>query len=196
MTSARNPEIDAYAAELTTWRAEFTALREQLLELDLVEERKWSKPCYTAGGANITIFQPFKELCALMFFKGALLDGPARLLREQGRNTQSALRLEFRSVDDVTAAAAALPDLVRQAIQNERDGVEVAFKPTAAYEMPDELRMRFDEDPRLRDAFGSLTPGRQRGYLIHFADAKKSETRLARIDRYAPRILEGLGMHD
>jgi uncharacterized protein YdeI (YjbR/CyaY-like superfamily) len=148
------------------------------------------------GGANIVIFQPFRDCCALMFFKGALLDDPDGLLREQGRNTQSALRLEFRSLDDVRAVQDALPRFVEQAIANERAGLEVRRKDTSEYEVPEELLMRFDEDPRFREAFESLTPGRQRGYLLHFSDAKKPETRAARIERYAPRIFEGLGMHD
>lgn len=193
---ATHPDVDTYAGELTNWRAEFDALRATLLNLGLTEELKWRKPCYTSDGANIVIFQPFKELCALMFFKGALLDDPAGLLREQGANSQSALRLEFRSLDDVRAAAGALPGYVQQAIDNERDGLQVQRKATAEYDFPDELLMRFDDDPHFREAFEALTPGRQRGYLLHFADAKKSETRIARIDRYADRILEGLGMHD
>jgi uncharacterized protein YdeI (YjbR/CyaY-like superfamily) len=191
-----HPDVDTYASELVNWRAEFDALRSQLLELDLVEELKWRKPCYVHDGANIVIFQPFKELCALMFFKGVLLDDPDGLLREQGANSQSALRLEYRSLDDVRAQATALPALVRQAIENERAGLQVQKKTTIEYEVPHELLMRFDEDPHFQEAFESLTPGRQRGYLLHFADAKKPETRLARIDRFAPRIFEGLGMHD
>ena len=191
-----HPDVDQYAAELTHWRAEFDALRTLLLEQDLTEAIKWRKPCYMHGGANIVIFQPFRDCCALMFFKGALLDDPAGLLREQGRNTQSALRLEFRSLDDVRAAAPHLPGYVRQAIANERDGRTVPRRTTAEYPVPVELLERFDEDPRLREAFEALTPGRQRGYLLHFAGAKQSQTRTARIDRYADRILDGLGMHD
>jgi uncharacterized protein YdeI (YjbR/CyaY-like superfamily) len=193
---ATNPEVDAYARELTTWREEFDALRPMLLELGLDEQFKWRKPCYAHDGANIVIFQPFKELCALMFFKGALLDDPAGLLREQGSNTQAALRLEFRSMEDVRAAEPHLAGYVRQAIENERDGLEVQRKTTDEYEYPEELLTRFDEDPRFREAFESLTPGRQRGYLLHFAGAKKSETRRARIERVEDRIYDGLGMHD
>jgi uncharacterized protein YdeI (YjbR/CyaY-like superfamily) len=195
-TPRTHPDVDTYAAELTRWRDEFDALREQLLELELDEEFKWRKPCYSSGGANIVIFQPFKECCALMFFKGVLLDDPDGLLREQGANSQSALRLEYRSLDDVRATADALPRLVAQAVENERNGLQVSRKETIEYDVPHELLMRFDEDPRFREAFEQLTPGRQRGYLLHFSDAKRPETRLARIDRFAPRIFEGLGMHD
>lgn len=189
-------DVNTYAAELTEWREEFAALRAMLLELELVEEFKWRKPCYTHDGANIVIFQPFKQLCALMFFKGALLEDRAGLLREQGSNTQSALRLEFRSLEDVRAVEPHLADYVRQAVANERDGLTVQRKETAEYDVPDELLERFDEDPRFREAFEALTPGRQRGYLLHFGGARKSETRAARIERYADRILDGLGMHD
>lgn len=195
-THTPHPDVDAYADQLTHWRDEFDALRAMLLDTELVEELKWRKPCYTADGANIVIFQPFKAHAALLFFKGALLDDPAGLLREQGRNTQSALRLEFRSLDDVRAVQEALPAFVRQAIDNERAGLSVERRETADYPVPEELLMRFDDDPRLREAFEALTPGRQRGYLLHFAGAKKPETRAARIERFAPRILDGLGMHD
>lgn len=193
---ATHPDVDTYAGGLSNWREEFDALREMLLALGLTEELKWRKPCYTRDGANIVIFQPFKDLCALMFFKGALLDDPAGLLREQGANSQSVLRLEFRSLADVRAAQDALPGYVQQAIANERDGLQVQKKETAEYDFPDELLSRFDEDPRFREAFEALTPGRQRGYLLHFAGAKQSATRVARIERYEDRILDGLGMHD
>lgn len=197
MTDTRTSEgVDAYARDLTRWRTEFEALRPLLLELELEESIKWRKPCYSAAGSNIAIFQPFKDMCALMFFQGALLADEPGLLREQGANSQSALRLEFRSVDDVRAAAPHLAGYVREAIENARLGVRVEKKRTEDYDVPQELLMRFDDDPRFREAFESLTPGRQRGYLLHFADAKKPETRMARIDRYAPRIFDGLGMHD
>jgi uncharacterized protein YdeI (YjbR/CyaY-like superfamily) len=191
-----DPDVDAYRAELTSWPAEFDALREILLATELTEQLKWRKPCYTHEGSNIVIFQPFRDCAALMFFKGVLLDDPDGLLREQGENSQSALRLEFRSLEDVRAQAAAIPGFVEQAIANERAGLQVEKKRTIEYEVPHELLMRFDEDPNFREAFEALTPGRQRGYLLHFAGAKKPETRLARIDRYAPRIFDGMGMHD
>ncbi len=188
--------VDEYAEQLTTWRAEFEALRTQLLDTGLDESIKWRKPCYGSGGANVVIFQPFRDLCALMFFQGALLDDPAGLLREQGEHSQSALRLEFRSLDDVRAVQEVLPAYVAQAIENERAGRRVERRTTAEYDVPEELLMRFDEDPHFHDAFQKLTPGRQRGYLLHFADAKKPATRMARIERLVPRILDGLGMHD
>jgi uncharacterized protein YdeI (YjbR/CyaY-like superfamily) len=195
-TAPRNQLVDDYAAKLTMWRDEFAALRELLLETELVEERKWRKPCYTADGKNIVIFQPFKELAALLFFQGVLLTDPHDVLREQGENSQSALRLEFRSLADVGQAEPFLGDYVREAIENARAGRTAPRKATTEYPYPEELLVRFDGDPRFREAFEALTPGRQRGYLLHFAAAKQSTTRAARIDRYEARIFDGLGLHD
>jgi uncharacterized protein YdeI (YjbR/CyaY-like superfamily) len=188
--------VDDYALTLDRWRPEFEALRPQLNATELVEEFKWRKPCYTCDGSNIVIFQPFKAMCALLFVAGRLLDDPEGLLREQGRHTQRSLRLEFRSMDDVRAVEPHLAGFVQQAIANERAGLTIPRKDTSEYDMPEELLMRFEEDPHFFEAFDALTPGRQRGYLLHFGDARKPETRIARIDRCTPRILDGLGMHD
>lgn len=191
-----HPDADAYAERLERWRPEFDALRELVLATGLDEAFKWRKPCYTSEGANILIFQPFRDCCALMFFQGALLADPAGLLREQGANSQSALRLEFRSLDDVRAVEPHLPGLVSEAVANARADVKAPRRTTAEYPMPEELLTRFAEDDHFRAAFEALTPGRQRGYLLHFSGAKQSATRAARIERCEPRILDGLGMHD
>ena len=195
-TAKRNQQVSDYAAELGTWRDEFSALRRMLLEAGLVEEWKWRKPCYTANGKNIVIFQSFKQFAALLFFQGALLTDPHDVLRKQGENSQSALRLEFRSLADVRRAEAFLGDYVREAVENARAGRTAPRKVTAEYLCPEELSLRFDEDPRFREAFEALTPGRRRGYLLYFAGAKRSATRAARIERYEDRIFDGLGMHD
>ena len=196
-TTRANTDIDEYAAGLRRWGDEFAELRPQLLAIEeLSEELKWRKPCYVAGDSNIVIFQPFKDLCALLFFQGALLDDPAGLLQEQGPNSRSSLRMEFRSVDDVRAVTAHLPAYVRQAIDHARAGLRVPKRATSDLDMPEELLAAFDEDPRFREAFEALTPGRQRGYVLHFGGAKRPETRAARIERLAPRIFDGLGMHD
>ena len=158
---------------------------------------KWYKPCYSHGGSNIAIFQPFKELCALLFFKGALLEDPEGALTEQGENTRSALRLEFRSVADVTSATKTIQTLVQDAIRVERAGLSVPQRASTDDEpYPEELHLVLDADAALRDAWERLTPGRRRGWLLHFNAAKQSRTRVARIERAAPRILEGFGMHD
>ena len=192
-----DPQVDAFAATLSMWREEFLALRAMLSDTELTEALKWRKPCWTHAGANIVIFQPFQDLCALLFFKGALLADPYGLLREQGENTRSALRLEFRSLDDVRTAAEALPELVADAIRVQAAGLAVERAPEpSAEDYPDELHAAFEASPGFRDAFERLTPGRRRGYLLHFGAAKRSATRTQRIERMQDRIMDGLGMHD
>jgi len=189
--------VDEYAAHLTSWRDEFAGLRTILSGTDLTEAFKWYKPCYTHAGKNIVIFQPFNDLCALMFFKGALLNDPKALLREQGEDSRSSLRLEFRSVADVTRMKSALRDLVADAVRVEQAGLRVEKPPPPSHrDYPDELAALMDADPAFRDAFERLTPGRQRGYLLHFNGAKQSATRAARIERVQDRIMEGFGLHD
>jgi uncharacterized protein YdeI (YjbR/CyaY-like superfamily) len=193
----RDSRVDEYAARLERWRDEFAALRTILSATELTEAFKWHKPCYTNAGKNIVIFQPFNDMCALMFFKGALLDDPNALLREQGDRSRSSLRLEFRSVADVTRVKRALRDLVADAIRVEQAGLRVKEpEPPTRRDYPDELAALMEADPAFRDAFERLTPGRQRGYLLHFNAAKRSATRAARIERVQDRIMEGFGLYD
>jgi uncharacterized protein YdeI (YjbR/CyaY-like superfamily) len=193
----KNPQVARYVARMAAWRDEFEALRPVLLQAGLEEGFKWYKPCYAHDGSNVVIFQPFKELCALMFFKGALLDDPDGALKEQGENTRSALRLEFRSVADVMAAKRTIAALVKDAIRVEQAGLSVPTRaPGDDGPYPEELEMLLEESGALRDAWERLTPGRRRGWLLHFNGAKQSKTRLARIERATPRIFEGFGMHD
>ena len=189
--------VDEYAARLDRWHDEFAAVRALLSATELSEAFKWRKPCYTHAGRNIAIFQPFNELCALMFFKGALLDDPRGVLREQGADSRSSLRLEFRSVADVTNTKSALRELVTDAVRVEQAGLRVpAAPPPAPRDYPSELVSLMQADPAFRDAFERLTPGRRRGYLLHFNAAKRSATRAARIERVQDRIMEGFGLHD
>jgi uncharacterized protein YdeI (YjbR/CyaY-like superfamily) len=193
----KNPQVAKYIAGMRAWRAELEAVRPVLLGAGLDEELKWYKPCYSHGGSNVVIFQPFKELCALLFFKGALLEDPDGALTQQGQNTRSALRLEFRSVADVTSATKTIQALVQDAIRVQEAGLSVPQRAaTDAGPYPEELEMLLDADAALRGAWERLTPGRRRGWLLHFNAAKQSKTRLARVERAIPRILEGLGMHD
>ena len=193
----KNPQVLKYIEGMRAWRAELEALRPVLLGAGLDEELKWYKPCYSHGGSNIAIFQPFKELCALLFFKGALLEDPDGALREQGENTRSALRLEFRSVADVTSATRTVEALVQDAIRVEEAGLSVPKRAaTDDGPYPEELEMLLDADAALRGAWEHLTPGRRRGWLLHFNGAKQSKTRVARIERATPLIFEGFGMHD
>jgi uncharacterized protein YdeI (YjbR/CyaY-like superfamily) len=194
----KHPQVAEYIEGMRAWRDELEALRPVLLLAGLDEELKWRKPCYTHRGSNVVIFQPLKELCALLFFNGALLQDPEGALRQQGENSRSALRLEFRSVADVTAAKRTLTALVQDAIYVEQAGLSAPELAPADEEgpYPEELGMLLGEDPALRDAWERLTPGRRRGWLLHFNGAKQSKTRVARIERATPRILEGFGMHD
>jgi uncharacterized protein YdeI (YjbR/CyaY-like superfamily) len=192
-----NQQVAEYIEGMRAWRAELEAVRPVLLAAGLDEEFKWRKPCYTHQGSNVVIFQPFKDLCALLFFKGALLDDPDGALKEQGEHTRSGLRLEFRCVADVTAATGTIAALVQDAIRVERAGLSVPVRGRADdVPYPEELGILLDADPGLRDAWERLTPGRRRGWLLHFNGAKQSRTRVARIERATPRILEGFGMHD
>lgn len=189
-----NPEVDAYITRSESWPAEMSALRPVLLSRGLVEEIKWGKPCYGKGGHNIAIMQEMKDFLALMFFKGALFDDPHGVLEEQGPNSRSARRIRFTSVDDVNRLTEAVQLCVDEAITVEEAGLEVG--PTPELQLVEELQVRLDEDPQLRAAFESLTPGRQREYNLHFSDAKQAKTRAARVDKAAPRILDGKSLRD
>lgn len=187
--SKPDPLVDDFARQTELWQAEVQALRSILRVSGLTEELKWRKPCYTLDGANVAIIQPFKKFCALMFFKGALLDDGHGLLRSQGKNTQSALRLEFRSEEEIDPEIVA--DYVRQAIVVEEAGLEVEFKARRELELPEELRSALNADSRLAEAFRSLTPGRQRSHVLHIGGAKQAKTRAARVEKCAVKILAG-----
>lgn len=189
-----NPKVDAYLARSTLWPAEAAALRGVLLGCGLDEEFKWGKPCYAHSGANIAIVQEMKGFLALMFFKGALLSDPEGVLEEQGENSHSAKRMTFRSVADVTAMAGTIAAYAAEAITVEQSGAKVAPRP--ALVLVDALQERIDSDPAFRAAFESLTPGRQREYHLHVADAKQLSTRQARVDKHTERILAGKGLRD
>jgi uncharacterized protein YdeI (YjbR/CyaY-like superfamily) len=192
--STPNPKVDAFVSRAKAWRGEIQKLRSILLECGLDEDLKWGKPCFQFEGSNVAIIQPFKEHCSLMFFKGALLEDTHGLLRSQGQNTQSALRLEFTSEAQITKAV--VKSYVKQAILVEKSGLEVDFKAKRELELPEELIRILQKDRKLAKAFQSLTPGRQRGYVLHFTGAKQSKTRTARIEKCIPNILAGMGLND
>ena len=192
--ATQNPKVDAFVSRAKAWRGEIQKLRSILLECGLDEDLKWGKPCFGFEGKNIAIIQPFKEFCSLMFFKGALLEDTHGLLCSQGENTQSALRLEFTSEAQVTKAV--LKSYVKQAIAVEKAGFQVDFKAKRELELPEELTRILQKDRRLAKAFDSLTPGRRRGYALHFTGAKQSQTRTARIEKCIPKILAGMGFND
>jgi len=192
--STQNPKVDAFVSRAKAWQGEIQKLRSILLECGLDEEIKWGKPCFSFEGKNLAIIQPFKAHCALMFFKGALFKDSRGLLRSQGENTQSALRLEFTSEAQITKAM--LKDYVKEAIAVEQAGLTVDFKAKRELELPEELTQILNKDRKLAKAFAALTPGRQRAYVLHFTSAKQSQTRTARIEKCIPKILAGLGMND
>jgi uncharacterized protein YdeI (YjbR/CyaY-like superfamily) len=174
------------------WKAEIAAMRRVLAGLPMKEECKWGKPTYTVDGKNIVIMQGFKEYFALGFFQGALLKDPKRVLVQLGQ-VQAARVMKFTSAKEINAKAATIKAYVREAIAVEKAGLRVKPKKTTDYPVPEELSERFRKDPRFKRAFEALTPGRQRGYLYHFAGAKQSATRAARIEKAMPAIFEGRG---
>lgn len=190
-----DPRVDRYVKSVKPWQAEIEALRDVILQTKLQESLKWGKPCYAFDGGNIVIIQPFKACVGLMFFKGALLKDPKGLLVDNGPNSQGARRLEFTSVRDVAKAKAAIKAYIKEAVALEASGKKVTFRKKPE-PVPNELKAMFKREPRLKKAFESLTPGRQRAYILHFSGAKQSATRTARIEKWAPRILAGKGMHD
>jgi len=192
--SAQSSKVDAFVNRAKYWQSEIQALRSTLLECGLDEELKWGKPCFMFEGANLAIIQPFKEHCSLMFFKGALILDTQGLLRSQGENTQSAMRLEFTANNPIKKTV--VKTYVKQAIAVEKAGLKVDFKAKRELDLPEELTRILSKDSHLAEAFNALTPGRQRGYVLHFAGAKQSTTRTSRIEKCIPRILAGKGMHD
>ena len=189
-----NPKVDAYIERSQKWPAELAQLRHILLDSGLSEAIKWGKPCFDHGGKNIAILQEMKDFLALMFFKGALLSDPAGVLESQGPNSRSALRICFRSTDDVTRLADTVKAYVAEAIDVEEAGLEIGPAPEITF--VDELQHRLDNDLAFRTAFEALTPGRQREYNLHISDAKQAATRVTRVEKCAPKILAGKGFRD
>jgi uncharacterized protein YdeI (YjbR/CyaY-like superfamily) len=192
--STRASKVDAFVSRAKNWQGEIQALRSILLDCGLDEDLKWGKPCFMCEDRNVAIIQPFKEHCSLMFFKGALIQDTHNLLRSQGENTQSAMRLEFTGKNQINKAV--VKAYVKQAIAVEKAGLNVDFKAKRELELPNELAQILNKDSKLAKAFHALTPGRRRGYVLHFTGAKQSRTRTARIEKCIPRILAGKGMHD
>ena len=192
--SAQSAKVDAFVRKANKWKDEIQALRSILLESGLDEELKWGKPCFVFEEKNVAIIQPFKEHCSLMFFKGALIKDTRKLLRSQGENTQSAMRLEFTDKKQIKKTI--VKAYVKQAIAVEKAGLKANFKAKRELELPEELTRILRKDSKLAKAFNALTPGRQRGYVLHFTGAKQSKTRTARIEKAIPRILEGKGINE
>lgn len=205
-----NPKVDGYLSagcgrcplggtpdcKVHNWQAELAQLRAILLACGLTEELKWGVPCYTHNNSNIALIHAFKEYCALSFFKGALLKDPQGLLIQQTENVQAGRQLRFTHAAQVAAQQAIITAYIDEAIAVEQAGLKVAFKKTEEFSIPEELQTRLNELPALKTAFEALTPGRQRGYLLHFAAPKQAKTRAARIEKFIPQILSGKGLND
>jgi uncharacterized protein YdeI (YjbR/CyaY-like superfamily) len=211
MNEARyNPQVDDFFARgcgrcalfetpqcrVHQWQEEMQTLRDILLDAGLTEERKWGNPCYTLNGKNIAMMGALKEYCSLGFFKGSLFNDPKKLLVAAGENSQASRQLRFTSVPEISKQKKHIAALIAEAILTEQEGKKVVFKAVSEFSFPDELKQKFGEEPELEKAFHALTPGRQRGYLLHFAQPKQSSTRVSRIEKCTPQILRGEGLHD
>lgn len=192
----KNSRVDEFIGALKQWQAEFEALRAIVLDCHLDETLKWGKPCYTFERNNVVLIHVFKEYCALLFFKGALLRDEKGILIQQTENVQAARQIRFTGVRDIADCESTLKAYIQEAIEVEKAGLQVEMKQAAEPEAPDEWRKKLTEDPALKAAFEALTPGRQRGYIYYFAEPKQSKTREARIEKCASRILAGQGIHD
>jgi uncharacterized protein YdeI (YjbR/CyaY-like superfamily) len=191
----KNPKVDALWRQEKKWREEFEKLRSIILDCDLTEELKWYQAGYTLQGKNVVLIHGFKEYCALMFFKGALLKDTHRLLATPGQH-QSARQLRFTNLQEIVKAESILKAYIREAIEVEKGGLKVKLKKTADLKIPSEFQKKLNEIPALKTAFAALTPGRQRNYLFHISQPKLSKTREARVEKCMPLILKGKGLND
>jgi len=196
IASIMNPKVDFFFSKGKKWSQEYEQLRMLVLDCGLTEELRWGCPCYTFQKKNIVLIHGFKEYCALLFFKGALLKDPNRILIQQTKNVQSARQVRFTGVREIIKRERVLKTYVKEAIELEKTGAKVSFRKTAELDVPEEFQNRLDDNPALKTAFGALTPGRQRGYIFYFSQPKQSKTREARIEKYVKQILTGKGLDD
>jgi uncharacterized protein YdeI (YjbR/CyaY-like superfamily) len=194
--SGANPKADWFFQNAAKWHDEFEVLREIILDCGLDEELKWGWPCYMVQKKNVVLIHGFKEYCALLFFKGALMNDPRKILIQQTKNVQVPRQIRFTSVRQVNRMRSVLKAYVRDAIEVQKSGVKITRKKTSDFKIPAEFKTKLDECPALKRAFRSLTPGRQRGYIFHISSAKQSTTRAARVEKCTPRILHGKGLLD
>ena len=194
--SSMNPLVDEFLNKAKKWQAEMTSLRRIILECGLTEEFKWSQPCYTFEERNVVIIGELKECCVISFFKGALLKDDWKILARPGENTQAARIIRFTNVAEIEEIESTLKAYIIEAIELERSGLKVEITDKNVIKLPEELILKFEAIPDLKTAFHTLTPGRQRAYLLYFSQPKQSKTRESRIDKYIPRIFEGKGIHD
>jgi len=194
--NSTNPKVDFFFNKTGRWQEEFEKLRTIVLDCGLTEELKWGCPCYTFQKNNIVLIHGFKEYCALLFFKGALLKDPGRILIQQTENVQAARQIRFTSLREIVKMKPILKAYIHEAIEVDKAGLKVSFKKTKEFSVPEEFQARLDETPALKTAFDALTPGRQRAYILYFSAPKQSKTRISRVEKYVPQILVGKGLDD
>jgi len=191
-----NPKVDWFFDKDTKWKKEYEQLRTIVLNCGLDEELKWGCPCYTFEGSNIVLIHGFKEYCALLFFKGALLSDANNILIQQTENVQSARQIRFTNLKEIVKMEKILKAYIYEAIEVEKAGLQVKLKKTSDFKMPEEFQIKLNKNKALKKAFDALTPGRQRAYIFYFSQPKQSKTREARIEKYMQQILEGKGLDD
>ena len=191
-----NPKADFFFEKESQWQKEYKLLRTIVLETGLQEEVKWGCPCYTFQNTNVVLIHGFKEYCALLFHKGALLNDAEKILIQQTENVQSARQIRFTNVKEITKLKSILKAYIYEAIEVEKAGLKVALKKPAEFKMADEFKIQLDKKPALKKAFEALTHGRQRAYLLHFSAPKQSTTRASRVEKAVPQILKGKGLTD
>ena len=191
-----NPKVDAFLSKQKNWKDEFEKLRTIILGAELTEELKWGTPCYTFQNRNVVLMHGFKEYCALLFFKGALLKDPDGILIRQTQNVQSARQIRFTSVREIVKLKTTLKAYLKEAVEVEKAGLKVNFKDTSEFTVPEEFQKKLDKSAALKTAFYALTPGRQRAYILYFSAPKQSQTRESRIEKYKQQILNGKGLED
>ncbi|MGB3784737.1 YdeI/OmpD-associated family protein [Priestia megaterium] len=197
MTNSKmNPKVDEFLTKAKKWKEEYETLRKIVLDCELTEDFKWMNPCYTFEKKNIVLIHGFKEYCALLFPKGSLLQDSHGILIQQTENVQGARQIRFTNVQEIAEKEAILKAYIDEAIEVEKAGLKVKAKKPEELIIPDELQHKFDEIPALKDAFTTLTPGRQRAYILYFSAAKQSKTRESRIEKCIPNILNGKGLND
>lgn len=191
-----NPKVDVYLSRTGKWQKETATLRRIVLGCQLTEELKWGKPCYTFQNNNVVLIHGFKEYCALLFFKGALLKDAQGILIQQTENVQAARQIRFTGVREIIELEPILKAYIHEAIEAEKAGLMVNYKKTSAFAVPEELQKKFDESPAFKTAFEALTQGRQRAYILHFTAPKQARTRESRVEKCMPQILNGKGLND
>ncbi|WP_418026438.1 YdeI/OmpD-associated family protein [Paenibacillus sp. JJ1722] len=191
-----NSKVDVYLSKVKKWQEEMEKLRVIMLDCQLTEELKWGKPCYTFQNSNIVIIQGFKEHCALMFFKGALLNDPNGILIKPGEDTQAGRQIRFTHVREIVQMETTLKTYIVEAIEVEKASLKVDFKKNTELIFPEEFQDKLDENPALKTAFDALTPGRQRAYVMYFSAPKQSKTRESRVEKCMQKILNGEGLND